>query len=92
VPPGTDLAVLQLQLEFDDFPKYQAALKEPVTNQVVWRSQSLTAMSLGRNRAVSAPLPANLLKPQNYTLELTGIPANGPAELIGSYPFRIVLE
>jgi hypothetical protein len=92
VPPGVDLAVLQLQLEFDDFPKYQAALKDPVTNQIVWRSQSLTAMSLARNRAVSASLPVSLLKPQNYTLELTGISGNGTAELIGSYSFRVVLK
>jgi hypothetical protein len=92
VPPGIDLAVLQLQLEFDDFPKYQAALKDPVTNEIVWRSQNLTAISVGGKRAVSAGLPARLLKPQNYTLELTGIPADGPAELIGSYPFRVVIE
>jgi hypothetical protein len=91
-PPGTDRAVLQLQIEFDDFPRYRAALKDPVTNQIVWRSQDLTAVSLGANRAVSAGLPASLLKPQNYALELTGIPANGPAELIGSYPFRAVIK
>lgn len=92
VPPGIDRAVLQLQLEFDDFPKYRAALKDPVTNQIVWRSPDLPAISLGGNRAVSAGLPASLLKPQNYALELTGIPANGPAELIGSYPFSVVIE
>ena len=92
VPPGIDLAMLQLQLEFDDFPKYRAALKDPVTNLIVWRSQDLTAVSLGGNRAVSAGLPASLLKQQNYTLDLTGIPANGPAEPIGSYPFRVVIE
>jgi hypothetical protein len=92
VPPGIDLAVLQLQLEFDDFPKYRAALKDPVTDQIVWRSQNLTAMSLGGKRAVSADLPASLLKPQNYTFELSGIPANGAAELMASYPFRVVIE
>jgi hypothetical protein len=92
VPPGIDRAMLQLQLEFDDFPKYRAALKDPVTNQIVWRSQDLPAISLGASRAVSASLPASLLKPQNYALELTGIPANGPAELIGSYPFSVVIE
>jgi len=92
VPPGIDLAVLHLQLEFDDFPKYRAALKDPVTDRIVWHSQNLTPMSLGGKRAVSAGLPASLLKPQNYALELSGIPANGPAELIGSYPFRVVIE
>jgi hypothetical protein len=92
VPPGIDRALLQLQLEFDDFPRYRTALKDPVTSQILWRSQSLTASSLGGNRVVSASLPASLLKPQNYTVELTGVPANGPAELIGSYPFRVVIE
>ena len=92
VPPGIDRAVLQLQLEFDDFPRYRAALKDPVTDQIVWRSQDLSSMPLGGNKAVSAGLPASLLKQQNYTLELTGIPVNRPAELIGSYPFRVVIE
>jgi len=92
VPPGTDQVVLQLQLEFDDFPKYQAALRNPLTNQIVWRSQDLTVISLGGNKAVSAGLPASLVKQQNYIVELTGIPAKGSAEPIGAYPFRVVIE
>jgi hypothetical protein len=92
VPPGTDRAVLQLQLEFDDFPEYRADLRDPVTNQIVWRSRNLTTMPLGGNRAVSVGLPASQLKRQNYTLELTGIPANGAAEPLGSYAFRVVIE
>jgi hypothetical protein len=92
VPPGTDQVVLRLQLEFDDFPKYQAALRNSLTNQIVWRSQSLTVISLGGNKAVSAAVPASLLKQQTYTVELIGIPTSGSAEPIGAYPFRFVIE
>jgi len=33
-----------------------------------------------------------LLKPQVYTVEVTGVPARGAAELVGSYTFRVVIR
>jgi hypothetical protein len=88
----TDRPVFQLQLEFDDFPKYRATLQDPATNQTAWRSPDLTAASLGANRVITATPPASLLKPQNYVLVLTGLPTTGPTELIGSYAFSVVIK
>jgi hypothetical protein len=92
VPAGTDVALLLLQLEADDFPAYKAALKDSVTRQVIWNSGNLKPSSLGEKRAVSFSLPANLLKQRNYIVELTGLPTRGAPEPIGSYPLRVVLK
>src|SRR2546423_6658479 len=85
---GTTIVALRLQLEADDFRAYQAALKDPATDQVIWRSGRLKA----NGKVVAVRLPAGLLKPQHYTLELTGSPGSGPAEIISSYPFTVVIQ
>ncbi len=90
-PSRADLAVLVLALESDDFPAYRATLKDPATNQVLWRSSSLTATSSGDKKVVSVGFRASLLKQQNYIVELTGL-RGGAAELVGSYPFRVMLK
>ena len=90
--PGTDLVVLLLTLESDDFPAYRVVLKDPATRQIRWRSATVTATSAGEKKVVSVSFRAGLLKPQNYIAELTGISAQGSAELIAGYPFRAVLK
>ncbi|HKE32396.1 MAG TPA: hypothetical protein VKD65_11780 [Candidatus Angelobacter sp.] len=90
--PGTDLVVLLLTLESDDFPAYRVVLKDPATRQIRWRSATVTATSAGEKKVVSVSFRAGLLKPQNYIAELTGISAQGSSELIAGYPFRAVLK
>lgn len=90
--PGTNLAVLLLALESDDFPAYRATLRDPAGNRVLWRSANLEAAPLDERRVVSISFPAGLLKEQNYLVELSGTPASGPAEPIAGYPFRAVLR
>ncbi|HEX9163978.1 MAG TPA: hypothetical protein VF980_19885 [Thermoanaerobaculia bacterium] len=88
VPAGTQLVNLRLQLESDDFPEYEAALRNLATNEIVWRSAAAKASLDGAGSAVGFDLPAGVLKPQNYSIELSGLPQNGRAELIASYAFR----
>lgn len=92
VPQGTSLVVLLLTLEADDFSAYRVVLKNPGANQTVWHSTNLQALSSGENKTVSVSFPARLLGQQNYILELSGIAANGRAELIGGYPIRITTK
>jgi anti-sigma-K factor RskA len=92
VPSGTDQVRFQLQLEPSDFRTYQVALKDPVTGQTLWEAAKLLAGSRGQSKIVSVSVPAHLLKQQNYTLELTGVPAQGNPELVTSYVFKVVLE
>lgn len=90
--PGTDLVVLVLPLEADDFPRYQAELKDPVTNRILWSSARLTPANNGERTAVSVSFRAGLLKQQNYIVDLAGIPRHGAAEPISGYAFRVVLK
>jgi hypothetical protein len=88
LPAGTRLVSLELELEADDFPAYRVALKEPGVNRILWRSESLKAHRKGENKALSIAVPADLLEPRNYVLELTGAPASGGSEFVSSYSFR----
>jgi hypothetical protein len=92
VPQGTSLVVLLLTLEADDFSAYRVVLKDPGANQTVWHSTNLQALSSGENKTVSVSFPARLLGQQNYILEVSGIAANGRAELISGYPIRIMTK
>lgn len=88
VPAGIDAVAVTLELEANDFPAYQAALKNPATSAFVWRSDTLNA---GReNKLIQFRLPASLLKAQNYVLELSGILPGGTAEIVGTYSFRVI--
>jgi len=92
VTPGTDRVTLRLQLEGDDFPSYQVALREPAVNRIIWSSPRLRARLEGQAKAISVSLSAGLLKQQNYIVELTGIPTRGSKELLTGYVFRVVLK
>lgn len=87
LPEQVDSVALTLESEATGFASYQVALRIPATGQVVWQSGKLKADSKSRLRV---NVPGNLLKPQNYGLELSGISENGIAERVGVYPFRVV--
>jgi hypothetical protein len=79
-----------LQLESNDYPRYQVSLKDPDTGRRLWRSTTI-APTQTRNRAtVSVVVPAGVLAPQHYSLELTGRGATGDGPIVGSYAVRIV--
>jgi hypothetical protein len=92
VPRGTDLVILLLALESDDFPVYRVGLKDPARNQTVWHSSNLKAAASSSTKTVSISLPANLLKQQIYELELSGVPSRGRGEFISEYPIRVVIK
>jgi hypothetical protein len=90
LPQGTTRVDLRLDLETDDFPHYRAALKSVQDDKVLWSSGQLTAVTKGQDIALSASMPAKLLQPQMYQLDLTGTPSSGEGELVSSYVFRVV--
>ena len=89
VPPGVDRVTLELQLETPDFVRYSATLKESATNRIVWRGDRLTAPAPGEPPMVSVAVPANLLTPRAYVLELTGHDTAGGGDVIGAYAFQV---
>jgi hypothetical protein len=89
IPTEATIVKLQLPLEPDDFPRYDVALQEAATNQTLWRGGGLQAISIGGVKALSVTVPARLLQPKFYTIELTGVPAAGDPQYLSSYPFRV---
>jgi hypothetical protein len=87
VSRGTESVELTLRLEPPGFRAYQAALKDPATGRVIWRSRRISAS--GNATAIKVSFRASLLNPQNYSLELSGISAAGVDENVGSYAFRV---
>jgi hypothetical protein len=92
LPQGTTRVAFRLDLETNDFPHYRAALKSLQDDKVLWHSGQLTAVTKGQSSALSASVPAKLLQPQMYQLDLTGTPASGEGELVSSYVFRVVTK
>ena len=89
VPAGTDTVSFDLRLETGEDARYQAALRDPATDRIVWRSPIIAARSSSRTGVVSVAVPARLLKPQHYSFELSGGTAAGRLDIIGSYVFQI---
>lgn len=88
----TDLVVLKLELESNDFSRYRAAIEDSATRRTLWTSSELKPFADGDKHAVSFAFRSSLLKMQNYLVQLKGIHANGTAELVSSYPFRGVIK
>jgi hypothetical protein len=83
-----DFLALTLKVEANDFPNYTAVLKDPATDETVWRSDKLKL----ENNSVQIKIPVSLLLPQNFLIELSGVSTDGTAEIVSSYPFRITTK
>lgn len=92
LPQGTTRVDFHLDLETNDFPHYRVALKSLQDDKVLWHSSQLTAVTKGQSSALSTSVPAKLLQPQGYQLDLTGTPSSGEGELVSSYVFRVVTK
>ena len=89
VPSGTREIELRLQLESNEFPRYQAVLKDPATRRILWTSQPAPSISSGGTVVISI-VPAVPLRSQRYVIDVSGLPARGRAQIVSSYPFRVV--
>jgi hypothetical protein len=89
LPEHADRVRFDLRLESSEFPRYQVALKNPATNQIIWRSGQIAPASSGDTPTVSVVIPAGILKPQHYALELLARSAAGDTEVVGTYAVRI---
>jgi hypothetical protein len=88
VPQGTAEVTFRLQLESNRFSRYQAAVKDPASNAIVWRAGRLAVTSTGDRPAVSVAVPAGVLKAQHYAIDLMG----DSTEVVGTYAVRIALR
>lgn len=92
VPARIDYVNMKLELESDDHPVYRVALRKDADRQIIWQSGPLRARTSGKNKILVVSLRADLLPPQVYALEVSGVPARGAAEIVGGYPFKVVKQ
>lgn len=91
-PAGIDALPVRLELESDEFPEYQVALKAPGSDVAVWHSAKLKAEAEGKIKSLSILIPAKVLRQRTYVLEASGISAKGAPEFISGYVFRVILD
>jgi hypothetical protein len=82
---------VRLQLEADDYPAYRVALSDESGGKNLWLSGRLRAQGKGENKSLNVQFPAKLLKPQIYSLVVSGV-KDGEAEILTNYTFRAVLK
>jgi hypothetical protein len=88
--PESEGAEFQLELESAPIAGYRVDLKDLAANAIVWRSGTLQSVRRGDSNLVPVRVPASLLKPGHYSLQLKAIPNGGAAELLGGYTFRVI--
>jgi hypothetical protein len=92
IPPGSGAVAFQVNLESSDFPAYRVDLRDVAIGQIVWRSAALQLSSLGGANSLAITLGAEVLKPRTYLMSVSGVPARGAVQPVGSYPFKVVLQ
>jgi hypothetical protein len=90
IPADVAAVRLQVPLDADEFPHYEATIADASTSEQVWHSGRLVARAEATRRIVSLTVPARSLGPRQYVLELSGVPRTGPAESLNTFPFRVV--
>lgn len=85
LPPKVDLVAMQLQLESDDYKSYRVALQNQTNGQILWQSGKIRSKTNGANKVLNLSFPAKLLKSQVYSLQVSGISADGATEIISDY-------
>jgi hypothetical protein len=90
IPPGSGRVALQLNLEPNDYQAYRAALIDQANHQTLWQSGRLRAHPGASGKAISVSFSSDLLKPQTYLMQVSGVSYNGKTEVMSDYPFKVV--
>ena len=90
IPAKTGTALMKLEIESDDYPLYQAALRSQSGGKILWQSGKVKLKTSGNGKSLNLLIPARLLKQQIYTLDVSGIAADGSPEIISNYSFEVV--
>ena len=88
IPPGR--IRLLLPLESDRAPSFDAVLRDSATREVVWRGSGFHAVGT-TDAVVAVSVPADVLKPGGYMVELSSVRSRLPPAPAGSYPFKVVM-
>ena len=86
--PKTAQVRLQMKIRAGGYQSYRVRI-DPVDGGNTWESAAVRAQTAGITTTLSVLVPARNLPPGDYKLELSGIDANGAAESIENYSFRV---
>lgn len=91
IPVDTDTVRLQLDLPKDEYPSYEVILQDANLRPLL-TSKNLKAQTANGRPAVFVEVPQESLPPGDYRVKLNGVNANGSAENIAGYSFRILAQ
>jgi hypothetical protein len=91
VAVGRDGAVpIELAIDAADRASFEAALRDPATNAIVWRSGPIAAVRSRPAPLLAVSVPASILKSQHYTIDVFARRGGGTGDFVGSYAFEVV--
>ena len=88
----TQQVAFRLEVESDAYARFWAALKDVASGAIVWRSPDVAAEPAGANRTATIVVPAEILRPERYAIELAGVSKTGASELLGAYTVVVKFE
>jgi hypothetical protein len=89
LPPGTQDVRLTLRLEPDEYSTYDVAIRDLASNVVVWRGTNISAQRMTEGKVLAATIPASTFRTGRYLVNATAGPR---AEIVGSYPVKVVVQ
>lgn len=84
----TQRVAIKLELEPNEYSTYSVALIGPNGGEV-WRSGKLRPSRVGDRKSLSLSIRATVLSAGTHRMRLSGVAADGTAEVISEYPFRV---
>jgi len=91
IGPGAQTARLQLALEKNDYPAYNATIKN-ANGTVVFHKNGLKPHHGGSRLQLLLSLPAKTLPPDDYIVHVDGVTASGQVETVNDYAFRVTTQ
>lgn len=88
IAPDVKTVRLQLNLPNNEYPSYEAALRDS-SFRTVLTTQNLKPQMINGFAAVIADVDAGLLSPGDYRLQLSGTTADGRSESVATFSFAV---
>jgi hypothetical protein len=89
IPSGVSSVPIQLVLDKDNFPSYEAALETPEGNRL-WEQKDLKSQTAEDGQhLITLNVPPNLLSARTHILKLNGISPNHKPQEVEVYIFRV---
>jgi hypothetical protein len=89
--PGQSLVELKLDVGIAKYPRYRAALHDSDDNELIIAGK-LDPVVAGQRVYVPLQLPARIIPPDDYRIQLSGVAPGQGMVLIDSYTFRVVRQ